>query len=169
MKRTRLSDIFNADSIRNKKRILDRFEINKKEKRLFLDAIEEIENNGGCSEGGEDEDAEYISFKGETGDEALSAFTSLSNSVRLELEEGGVTANLVVSPFTYAMQYSQIMPAAIKFNRNEIQNTIVGMDNSGNPIIQSLTAIEFIAIVGQSFVEKFNSLPRITKEEFYAL
>lgn len=49
MKRTRLSDIFNADSIRNKKRILDRFEINKKEKRLFLDAIEEIENNEGGS------------------------------------------------------------------------------------------------------------------------
>ena len=45
MKKTRLSDIFNADSIRNKKRILDRFEINKKEKRLFLDAIEGIENN----------------------------------------------------------------------------------------------------------------------------
>ena len=52
MKRTRLSDIFNADSIRNKKRILDKFEINKKEKRLFLDAIEEIENNGGGSDGG---------------------------------------------------------------------------------------------------------------------
>lgn len=49
MKKTRLSDIFNADSIRNKKRILDRFEINKKEKRLFLDAIEEIENNEGGS------------------------------------------------------------------------------------------------------------------------
>ena len=56
MKRTRLSDIFNADSIRNKKRILDKFEINKKEKRLFLDAIEEIKNNGGGSdEGGSDE------------------------------------------------------------------------------------------------------------------
>lgn len=53
MKKTRLSDIFNADSIRNKKRILDRFEINKKEKRLFLDAIEEIENNeGGSGDGG---------------------------------------------------------------------------------------------------------------------
>lgn len=49
MKKTRLSDIFNADSVRNKKRILDRFEINKKEKRLFLDAIEEIENNEGGS------------------------------------------------------------------------------------------------------------------------
>lgn len=49
MKKTRLSDIFNTDSIRNRKRILDRFEINKKEKRLFLDAVEEIENNEGGS------------------------------------------------------------------------------------------------------------------------
>lgn len=50
MKKTRLSDIFNADSIRNKKRILDRFEINKKEKRLFLDAVEEIEKDNNCNE-----------------------------------------------------------------------------------------------------------------------
>ena len=54
MKKTRLSDIFNADSIRNKKRILDRFEINKREKRLFLDVIEEIENNGGGITGGDE-------------------------------------------------------------------------------------------------------------------
>ena len=67
MKRTRLSDIFNADSIRNKKRILDRFEINKKEKRLFLDAIEEIKNNGGGSNVGnvlKEKDCNFYDYDG---------------------------------------------------------------------------------------------------------
>lgn len=119
--------------------------------------------------GGESNDVEYISFKDELRDEAISLIIALSLSVRIELEEGGITARLVVPSYTYAAQYSQYMPSAVKFNRNEKMNMPIGMDGSGNPIIQSFTAVEYIGMSGQAFADKLNSLPRLTEEQFYAL
>lgn len=119
--------------------------------------------------GGESNDVEYISFKDEVSDETLSMITALSLSIRLEIEEEGITASLVVPAFTYSKQFSQYKPSAVKFNRNEKINMPSGFDDSGNPIIQSLTATEYIEMSGQAFIDRFNSLPRITKDEFYSL
>lgn len=135
----------------------------------YLNKVSVKTNVAGSGGGGESNDVEYISFKDELGDEALSVIASLSLSVRLELEEGGIIARLVVPTFTYAKQLSQQMPSAVKFNRNEKMNMLIGMDGSGNPIIQSFTAVEYLGLMGQAFIDKFNSLPRIAKEEFYAL
>lgn len=61
------------------------------------------------------------------------------------------------------MAGATISPIAVAFDRD----AIVSMKQNG--VATTQTAYEALASKGESYVEEYNNLPRITKEQFYTL
>lgn len=130
--------------------------------------------SGGGTEGGSGStasDIEYLDFSGDiasSNTEICMTITSLSHSIKMELEDGGNTYTLIETSLQWA-QLGRPVAKAVKFSKNEIFTFITGMDGS-IPIIQTMTAMEILTFsFGENFVTVFDSIPRITKEQFYTI
>lgn len=143
-----LNKIFDVKTREARRRILDKFDISNEDKNEVLNKIEE----GGSNSDGGDSSIEYLDVSG---------MDKMTKSALLELS---FYVKVIVSG------NNTIALGTMTDVRSSVDNIIaLGVDINANIVSPNIstTLIEYIQLMG--ILDMYNSVPRITKEEFYNL
>lgn len=147
-----LNGVFKAKTRVGQRKILDKFDISKEDKNKFLNGIEDA--GSGDSGSGDDSNIEYLDVSG-SANSVLNGLKAFGLELRL-ITDGGV---IVLSTYCNNFFTGNAVAVSIDFNKEIIYNS------------RKLTVLDAIIENSGGSVNKdsFDSIPRITKEQFYSL
>ena len=150
-----ISDVFKAKTRVGKRKVLDKFDISKEDKNKFLNGIDSVGGGDSGESGGEGSNIEYLDVSG------------------MEYSPGSEKHSLLMASFLIK----------VKINNKVVINTYgIGTITNGDTVRSNTIAIavDFSTIVSNgtekitlgetiSSTVDIDSVPRITKEQFYSL
>lgn len=114
-----------------------------------------------------DSNDEYLDLSNMS-NEAGITILRMSALAKATATASGMTATIITPPYQLESMGSSI-PIAAKINLKNKVLVPTGTDASGTIVTTTMTLVEWLASSFNTSIEFFNSIPRITKEQFYTL